>query len=226
MLAHAPQPRSNILPHFKRQAGAAMSSFGQRVRQQRKKLEMSQRELGLRVGRSHAAVSQWERDEDKPDAELMPRVAAVLETTPEALLFGVATPSEAAGGVRVTGSIRAGGSVMARSMLAPETVPWLPGMSQRPTVAMHVEDTLNVPVYRPGDVIYVADHAGLPPYEALDEDVIVELEDGRKLLRHILPGPTLETFNLQAWGGQPLVSVRVRVVWPVLAVLRGRSHPR
>jgi ribosome-binding protein aMBF1 (putative translation factor) len=76
MLAHALQPCSNILPRFKRQAGATMSSFGQRVRQQRKKLGMSQRELGLVVGRSHAAVSQWERDEDKPDAELRQRHGA------------------------------------------------------------------------------------------------------------------------------------------------------
>lgn len=61
-------------------------SFQINVRAARKKLDMTQEELGQAVGVSGAAVSQWERGESLPETERMPVLARVLQTTADQLL--------------------------------------------------------------------------------------------------------------------------------------------
>lgn len=61
---------------------------GQNIREARKKLRMSQRELAKLVGKSAATVCQWETGQRGIDVEVIPDLARILQV-PAASLIGV-----------------------------------------------------------------------------------------------------------------------------------------
>ena len=63
-------------------------TLGQRISLYRKKLHISQEELGARLGVSRQAVSKWENDQTSPDSLKMIRLAEVLDTDIEYLTTG------------------------------------------------------------------------------------------------------------------------------------------
>lgn len=71
------------------------ATFGERVYRARLALqaklgrEVTQAEIGERLGVSGQAVSLWEQDRSQPKLDVIERLAAVLETEPAALAFGV-----------------------------------------------------------------------------------------------------------------------------------------
>lgn len=223
MLAHDIKLRSHMLPHVGLGVRVDMSTFGTRLRERRKAKGLTQAQIAQAAGRTSAAVSNWERDENEPDSPTLNKVADRLDTTPAYLLWGSEESADPAK-VPVAGSIRAGGVVTVRSATAPEMAPRTPGLGARAVVALHVEDVHNVPVYRPGDLVYIAADDGHSPTEFVGEDVVVELNDGRRLLRQLLPGPAADSYTLRAWAGAELVGVAVTTVWPVLSVLRASAN--
>ncbi len=62
--------------------------IGEQIRLLRKNKNLTQEELGERVGITYQAVSKWERGEALPDVGLLPDLAAVLETTIDHILLG------------------------------------------------------------------------------------------------------------------------------------------
>ena len=68
-------------------------TLGQRISLYRKKLHISQEELGARLGVSRQAVSKWETGEATPDAERIIALAKVLGVTTDALLLGREEPA-------------------------------------------------------------------------------------------------------------------------------------
>ncbi len=61
---------------------------GEQIRLLRKTKELTQDELGERLGVTYQAVSKWERGEALPDVGLLPDLADVLETTVDHILRG------------------------------------------------------------------------------------------------------------------------------------------
>ncbi len=61
---------------------------GKQIAVLRKAKQLTQVELGERLGVSFQAVSKWERGETLPDIGLLPDLAAVLETTVDSILNG------------------------------------------------------------------------------------------------------------------------------------------
>ncbi len=68
---------------------------------------MSQVELARRVGRHQTTIGPYERDEYTPSRDIVERLASVLDTTPEYLLFGRDAAAQQQSGSRV-GSARPG----------------------------------------------------------------------------------------------------------------------
>lgn len=64
-----------------------MVSLGQKLRERRKTLRMSQKTLASIVGVSHVSVSQWESDENKPKTESFLRLANALKLPLEELFL-------------------------------------------------------------------------------------------------------------------------------------------
>ena len=63
-----------------------IKKVGEQIATLRKAKELTQSELGERLGVSFQAVSKWERGETLPDTSLLPDLAKVLETTIDFIL--------------------------------------------------------------------------------------------------------------------------------------------
>lgn len=66
-----------------------MKKFGTKIRERRKSLSLSQKELGKLVGVSHVTVSQWESDTNSPKTENFMNLAKALQYSIEELLAGI-----------------------------------------------------------------------------------------------------------------------------------------
>lgn len=65
-----------------------LKKVGQQIFSLRKNKNITQNELGERLGVSFQAVSKWERGETLPDTALLPDLATVLETSIDNILLG------------------------------------------------------------------------------------------------------------------------------------------
>ena len=62
-----------------------MNSIGNLIRENRKKKNMTQEELGVAVSVSKQAVSKWETGRTLPDMEMLRKLSVVLEIRSEEL---------------------------------------------------------------------------------------------------------------------------------------------
>lgn len=74
---------------------------GEQIALMRKEKDLTQAQLGERLGVSYQAVSKWERGETLPDVGLLPDLAAVLGTSVDRLLSGGEKVMEFRGTVKV-----------------------------------------------------------------------------------------------------------------------------
>ncbi len=63
-------------------------TIGERIKQKRKELNLTQEELAEKIGVSYQAVSKWENDASMPDTSLFPKLASVLNTNLDYLFMG------------------------------------------------------------------------------------------------------------------------------------------
>jgi len=68
------------------------SSFGQRVKEMRVSATYSQRELAKLIGTSAGLISFIERDRNRPNYEIVRRLAAVFSTSTDYLINGDSSP--------------------------------------------------------------------------------------------------------------------------------------
>ena len=178
--------------------------------------DMSQVELARRIGRHQTAIGPYERDEYEPPRDVVEKLALVLETSPEYLYFGRSPHAERRCRWSA-GSARAG-------MLEPQPRrPWsCCSLRDQQLRGYRVLDDSMAPVFRPG-----ADRAGARRRRrrrrrrCSGRDALVELVDGRVLLRRLLPSARPARFDLAAYNAPllPMVGVRearsiVGVLWP------------
>lgn len=79
--------------------------IGTNIAQLRNSKNMTQAELGERIGVSFQAVSKWERGETLPDVSLLPSIADTLETTIDYLLRSGETTFAFKGKIKVSDMI-------------------------------------------------------------------------------------------------------------------------
>lgn len=187
------------------------ASFGGRLRTLRLARGLSQIDLARLVGRHQTAIGPYERDEYEPPLDVIERLAAALETSPEYLCFGRDSRRSV---------IPLNGTVGAMGMLAPD--PELPvallSLHDTRLSAYRLGDDSMAPVYRAGQLVLVQ-RLETEPEGQLGRDAVVELLDGRRLLRRLGPGADPARFDLAAYNAPFLLSVAVRAVWPVLGAL-------
>ncbi len=71
-----------------------MSAFSKRLRDCRKKLNLTQRELAERLGIASSAVGMYEQGRREPDSNMLLKICSVLDTTTDYLLGLDSRPSE------------------------------------------------------------------------------------------------------------------------------------
>lgn len=57
-------------------------TFGERLRAARLAAGMTQRELAERIGARHNSISNWEKDRNRPDADMIGKLCRVLPMQP------------------------------------------------------------------------------------------------------------------------------------------------
>jgi len=65
-----------------------MSTLGERIKQRRKELSMSQSDLADKVGISYAQIGRYETKNAQPPAKTLTTIADVLSVSPDFLLYG------------------------------------------------------------------------------------------------------------------------------------------
>ena len=190
------------------------STFGRRLRALRLAIDMSQVELANRIGRHQTAIGPYERDEYEPPRDVVEKLASVLETSPEYLYFG-RSPQQVT--VQVVGRLGRAG------LLEPQQDGALELLSLRDEElrGYRVLDDSMAPVFRPQQVVLALAGGDSDPAPQIGRDALVELADGRVLLRRLLPGSDPQRYDLAAYNAPtlPMVAVRkarsiVGVLWP------------
>lgn len=190
------------------------STFGRRLRALRVTLGMSQVELARRISRHQTAIGPYERDEYEPPRDVVEKLALVLETSPEYLYFG-RSPLQIA--LPVVGRIGRAGLLES----TPEPVAELVQLRDQQLRGYRVRDDSMAPVFRPGQLVLTLSGTAETPAPQLGRDALVELQDGRTLLRRLLPSSDPDRYDLAAYNAPllPMVAVQearsiVGVLWP------------
>lgn len=186
------------------------STFGRRLRSLRQTLGISQVELARRIGRHQTVIGPYERDEYEPSREVVEKLAVALETSPEYLYFG-RSPQQTA--ISVAG--RFGGG----AVLEPEPSTALVSLRDSQLVGYRLLDDSMAPVFRPGQLLLVLTAAAADPADLLGRDALVELADGRMLLRRLMPSTERGRFDLAAYNAPALPSVSVHAARLIVGVL-------
>jgi transcriptional regulator with XRE-family HTH domain len=190
------------------------STFGRRLRALRTTMDLSQVELARRIGRHQTAIGPYERDEYEPPRDVVEKLAAVLETSPEYLYFG-RSPQQAA--LPVIGRLGHAGLLEPQ----PEGLLELITLRDDRLRGYRVQDDSMAPVFRPRQIVLVLAAAGDDPGQQLGRDALVELADGRCLLRRLMPSALPDRFDLAAYNAPllPMVAITsarsiVGTLWP------------
>lgn len=184
--------------------------FGARLRALRVARQMSQGELALRIGRHQTSIGPYERGEYAPPRDIVERLAMALETTAEYLLFG-RDPRRIS--LPVIGHAGAAGAVID----LPERSVQVRLADERLEIVRIGDDTM-APTLRAGQMAVVA-MSPVSPAQCLGRDALVELADGRRLIRHLLPAAEPDRFDLGCPAGPTLRGAMVVRAQPLLGAL-------
>ncbi len=189
------------------------TSLGRRLRALRLAKGLRQAELARLVGRHQTVIGPYERDEYAPPPDIVERLARALDTSPEYLLFG-RHPRRSL--IPLVGRIGPGG------LAEPAELGTLALKDDR-LLGWRVEDDTMLPAYRPGQVALVLAAAEVRLEALAGRDVLVELADGRRLLRRLLPGARPELFDLAAWNAPTLVGASLASARRVVGAVAGEA---
>lgn len=187
------------------------SSFGARLRSLRQAMGLSQVDLARLVGRHQTVIGPYERDEYEPPRDIVEKLARILQTSPEYLYFG-RTPLRST--IALAGRLGPIGLLEAHG----EGFEALLTLCDDQLTGFSVTDDSMAPVFRPGQIVLVG--ASDPePSGQLGRDALVELADGRVLLRRLAPNAEANRYDLAAYNAPTLAGAAVVAARAVLGAL-------
>lgn len=210
---------------------------------------MTQLEVAAAFGISRISVLQWEKDETKPSAEKLPKLAQLYATTTDWLFGGTGSPPMAIDTPARPKAEKLAPAVTGNSLVGAQDLPiYAAAMGgnghpivtfepvdyvKRPTILQNVRGGYGiiivgesmVPAYRPGDMALVNPH--LPA--ARDSDVILyhTPPDGGEAEAMV---KWLVAFNDREWTLEqyrpPKQFKESRVEWPICHRVVGKYNAR
>ncbi|MEZ5826748.1 MAG: helix-turn-helix transcriptional regulator [Geminicoccaceae bacterium] len=197
-----------------------MGSFGNRLRSLRLAKDMSQAELARLIGRHQTAIGPYERDEYMPARDIVAKLADILETSPEYLTFG-RSPHRME--LQVAGTIEPG--AMVNEGIGGRKASLL-NLREGQMVLFEVLDNSMAPMFPQGHMIVASIVPDERPEDHLGRYALLSLQDGRTLLRRLLPSRDRDHFDLAALDGTIITGAAVASLRPVLGVLSPEAFTR
>lgn len=196
-----------------------MKTLGDRVKETREQLGMSQVELAERSGISQQSVAAVETGAVSRPRRL-PEIARALGVTPDFLISGGGGPPVERM-IAVVGYVGAGAEVRPHDDFARGTgldeVPPPPGYDGS-CVALRVRGDSLYPLLDDGwTIYYLRDIIGVDD-GAANRLCVVETSDGRVLVKRLRRGTARGTWTLESLNAPPIENVRLRWAAPVLAM--------
>lgn len=168
---------------------------GKQIKEAREARGWSTHELARAAGIPQSAVHRIEA-EDTTTSKHIPILLEVLSLKKDAVLRPIP----------LVGIVGAGAEIFPMDALGYVEAP--PGVAGPTTVAVVVRGDSMRPAYRDGDLIYYDDH--LPPDALVGREVVVELEDGRCLVKELFAGSAPDLWTLISHNAAPITDVRIR----------------
>lgn len=198
-----------------------MKTLGDRVREARERIGMSQAELAERSGISQQSVAAVETNAVRRPRHLV-EIARALGVAAQFLIDGASpagTPQ--ARMIAVVGYVGAGAEVRPHDDFARgqglDEVPPPPGFNGS-CVALKVRGDSLYPLLDDGWIIYYQrDIIGVSD-DAVNRLCVAETSDGRVLVKRLRRGAGKSTWTLESLNAPPIENVRLRWAAPVLAM--------
>lgn len=122
--------------------------------------------------------------------------------------------------IPLVGHVGAGAEIFPMDTIGEIEAP--PGYWTPQSVAVVVRGDSMRPAYRDGDIIYYDEH--LPPQDLVGCEVVVELEDGRCLVKELFVGAQPGTWTLHSHNAAPIVDAKIKWAACVSWVKRARAR--
>lgn len=176
-------------------------------------LGLDQAEFGAKLGTTQSAVSRWERG-SRPKHEFLAAIATIANTTIDKLLSDGDVSAVPADAIPVVGIVGAGAEVLPYDDYGPGD-----GMDyvERPSgitgqvVAVEVRGDSLFPTAENGWRLIYAGEQTVLEEEVLNRICVVQLTDGRMLVKRVLRGSQPRRYHLQSTNA-PLIE-DAEVVW-------------
>jgi transcriptional regulator with XRE-family HTH domain len=181
-------------------------SIGVRIKKARTSAGYSQGELGKRVGAQQNTVSSWENDRTRPDDKILKRLAAVLETSFEALL---GLTDSATREIPIVAYVGAGAEFLFIDDHelggGLDTVEVPPGVSAN-SIAVMIRGESMTPAYYDGDILFYDETR--PDIDTfLNRECVCRLADGRTLVKTPTRGSQDGLYTLISWNSAAITDV-------------------
>jgi transcriptional regulator with XRE-family HTH domain len=191
---------------------------GERIREARKALKLTQDDLARGMGVSRVAVTQWEGGK-VIEASRWPRLARMLRRDLDNLILGT-IPARP---VPVVGYVGAGAEVFFVDDVDKgqriDDAPPFPGQNE-PAVAVRVRGDSMLPQIEDGWTLYYAvDQSAGVMENAVNKLSVVQVHDGPVLVKKLEPGRKKGLWRLVSHNASPRDDVRLDWAARVLAIM-------
>ena len=199
-----------------------MQTIGERIAQRRTALGLNQEQLGELVGRTQGNVSQWESGTSFPPTAILPVLVEKLQCSVDWLLHGDLYPHMVES--PVIGATTLNASLIRFPAEKVELTKVKPMGINRPCVAVRIDDDAMSPAYEKGDMVFLQFDV-VSPDQCLGRDALVTLpgDDGRELLRRVLPGSRVGIYALKTHNGGGVIETPLTGARVVLGVTRAQG---
>lgn len=205
---------------------APLMSLSDRIERRLVKLGLSERQASIDAGLSETFVKDIRSAKTaSPKYESIQRLAAVLKTTAEWLVEGRGA-EDLSGDPRqlpVGSFIGAGAVVVPVEQDLPIEYVEVPPGAEGVTQAGIVVGTSQLPVFRPGDILYWGEGSN-DASAFLGLECICYLADGRVMLKKVGYGSKPGFYTLSSYNEPDIMDVEITAASPVVWVKRSRSR--
>lgn len=192
--------------------GCMETNLSEKIKAIRSSLGLNQTEFAERVGTTQSTVTRWEKGSE-PRGEHLQRLAELANTTVERLL-NISDLTSPTDHIPVVGYVGAGAAIMPYDDYSHgdghdfvERPPFVEGKA----VAVEVKGDSLYPVAEDGWRLVYAGEQTVIEEDVLNKLCVVQLEDGRMLVKRLMRGTKPQHYHLASTNA-PLIE-DVRITW-------------